>query len=72
MTSTSKQTVEVSISDELHDAIDSLAQFFGITYQQAFTNALMVGVESGFYAADEIMSKPPLRREMAAHMRIVQ
>jgi len=72
MTSTSKETVEVSISDEMHEAIDALADFFGITYEQAFTQALMVGIESGFYAADQIMSKPPRRREMAAHMRIVQ
>ena len=72
MTSTSKETVQVSISDEMHEAIDALADFFGITYEQAFTQALMVGIESGFYAADQIMSKPPRRREMAAHMRIVQ
>jgi len=72
MTSTSEEVVEVLISDEMHEAIDALAEFFGITYDQAFTHALFVGIESGFHAADQLMSQPKRREPAAARMRIVQ
>ena len=72
MTSTSEEVVEVPISDEMHEAIDALAEFFGITYEQAFTHALFVGIESGFHAADQLMSQPKRRDPAAPRMRIVQ
>jgi hypothetical protein len=72
MTSMNNETIEVPISDEMHEAIDALAEFFGITYEQAFSHALFVGIESGFHAADQLMSQPKRRTAASATMRIVQ
>jgi len=72
MTSTNKESVEVLISDEIHEAITALADFFGITYREAFTNALVVGIDGGFAAAEEIMSHQRGRANVAPSMRIVQ
>lgn len=67
-----EEMVEVPISDEMHEAIDALAEFFGITYEQAFTHALFVGIESGFHAADQVMSQPKRCTSAVATLRVVQ
>ena len=69
MTSTNEEKViSLDIPDEMHEAIDALAEFFGMTYPEAFRHALFVGIDSGFAAVDRIPQPAP----RAHNMRVVQ